>query len=106
MRSGEMRSLVTFQTLARTEDEGGGHSESRVAQFAAWANIDPLSGSEALSGMQLTAKVTHRITIHFQVGVSAAMRLVHEGRIFEIRSVMNPGERNQYLVLMAEEVSP
>lgn len=103
MRAGQLRHRVTLQSVTRTDDEGGGYSEAWADDATVWAAVEPLEGTEALRGMALTATVTHRIWLRYREGVTAAMRVQHDGRTFNVRSVIDPEERHRELVLLAEE---
>lgn len=99
-----MRHRVTLQGVTRTDDEGGGHTEAWTNTATVWAAIEPLTGVEALRGMQLSARVTHRVRMRYRAGVTAKARLAYDGRTFEVRSVIDPEERHRELILLAEEV--
>jgi len=68
-----------------------------------WGAVAPLSGAERLSAMRLEGQVTHKITIRYRSGVDSDMRIVMGGRSFNIRAVMDVGERRRYLELLCQE---
>ena len=107
IRSGALRHRVTLEAPARTREPGGLVAETWAPVATVWAAIEPLSGSEQLRGMQMTAAVTHRIRTRYRGGVTPAMRVTSRGRVFDVRSVLDEGERHRELVFLAEEqVSP
>jgi SPP1 family predicted phage head-tail adaptor len=77
-----------------------------------WAEIIPLTGSGASakgSGReisfagQLQAEISHRILMRYQPGITAAMRIAYENRVFNIRSVVITGENRETLEILAQE---
>ena len=67
------------------------------------ASIEPLKGAERLTTQQLESRLTHRVRLRHRSGVTTAMRLKFGARIFNIRAVINKGERNRLLELLCEE---
>lgn len=104
MRAGELRRRVTIQQRVTTQDTFGGQSQTWT-DFAANvpAAIDPLSGRELMTAQATQSEVSHRITIRYLPGVTAAMRIVYQGRYFNISAVMNIEERNREMQILASE---
>lgn len=104
MRAGELRRRVTIQQRVTTQDTFGGQSQT-WADFAAHvpAAIEPLSGRELMTAQSTQSEVSHRITIRYLPGVTAAMRIVYQGRYFNISAVMNIEERNREMQILASE---
>jgi SPP1 family predicted phage head-tail adaptor len=68
-----------------------------------WIAILPLSGNEQITALANEGNVTHRIRMRYTAGIKPKMRLVSEGRTFEIMSVVERGRREEH-ELMASEV--
>lgn len=100
---GALRNRVTLQEESRAIDTGGGYTLTWSDVVTVWARVEPLAGGERLRAMQLEDKISHRVTIRHRTGVSAGMRLLHENRAFNIRSVIDPDERKHWLELMCDE---
>lgn len=100
---GSLRARIVIQQEARTPDGAGGYALAWSDVVSLWARIEPVSGRETLQGARLESRVTHRITIRYRSGVDAGMRALYGSRIFNIRAVINPGEDNRHLRLLAEE---
>lgn len=105
--TGQLRERVHLQKWAVTTDEfgneiGGGF----VTQFTAAARLRPLRGTETVMQSRLTGTQPYVATIRS----SAAARQVttdwqvvdarNSARVFNITSITNPDERNQYLDLL------
>ena len=103
MRLGPLRHRVTIQLEERNEDGYGGHTPTWRDLDTVFASVEPLSGQEAVVARQLQDTVTHKVVMHYRSGIKAAMRVKFGTRIFNIREVRNPGERNQRLELRCEE---
>ncbi len=102
----DLRHTVVLEREARTGDGGGGYVFEWLPVATLRANVAPLEArerAEALQGRKLTSATTHRVTIRHRADVTAAMRLRFRGRLFNIRAVVNLGERDRWLVLMCEE---
>jgi len=107
MRAGDLRHRITLE--AATEVRGdGGTVTTKWTPIPGASNIpcsiEALDGTEALRGMQLQARVTHRLRLRWRAGVTAKLRARQSARVFHIQRVTDPGERRAELVLLAEEV--
>lgn len=98
-----MRQRVTLQQESRTPDTAGGASLSWVDVATLWAEVTPFPGSEALQAQKLTGSALYRVVLRYKDAVTADMRLVFKGRVLNIRSLRNVGERDRRLEIMAEE---
>ena len=108
-----LKHRMTLQQEVTSADGAGGYVKSWADVAQLWAEITPISttgaangrmsGRELLLGGQLQPEISHRITLRFQEGVTPAMRLVYDGRIFNIRHVANVQEQGEVLELLAQE---
>lgn len=78
--------------------------DSGIHELAA---LWPLKSKEIMEGMKLEHQITHRITIHYRIGVKATMRIqkVEDGKIFDVISVIDMYEANEEIQLLAREVT-
>lgn len=106
MNPGSLRHQVTIQGVTRTDDAGGGYTEVPVTIAAGvWAAVEPLEGTERIRAMQTEASATHRVRIRYRADVTAAQRVIHEGRALELVSPpIDREERHVELVLLCREV--
>lgn len=98
-----IRHRLTLQQQSLTPDGAGGFTRTWQNVADLWGEIRPATGREKLEAMQLQAAVTHRVTLRYRAGVTAAMRLLYENRSLNIRVVLNRGERDRWLDILAEE---
>lgn len=68
-----------------------------------WASIEPLRGREYVEAQNTKAELTTRIRMRYRPGITPGMRVVYQGRTFDIQSVINVNEQNYHLELMCIE---
>ena len=101
-----LRHRIAIEAATETADSGGGFADPWAAPRVvarAWASIEPLRGRERLQAQQLEASVTHKIVLRYRADLRASHRVAFQGRVFNIRSVINVGERSRWLELLCEE---
>lgn len=108
-----LKHRLSLQQEVLTADDAGGFVRGwqEIAQL--WADLQPItgggsklntsSGKEVFMAGQVQAQISHRITLRWREGVSPSMRLVFEGRAFNIRYVADIGEANEVLELLVQE---
>lgn len=107
MRAGQMRQRITIQKLDETRGPTGGKALVWVSLCSAWVSIEPLKGSEYLSGKEVNAEITTRIRMRYRsdVTITAGMRVVYGGRQFVIDGPpIDSYTRHRELQLMCREV--
>lgn len=103
-RTGELRHLITIQANADTRDAFGGVTEGWADSFQLWASMEASSGSETLSGEQISGQVAYTFTCRQAQGtITKQMRISYDGRFFLIRSVIEHDERGRWLEIEAVE---
>lgn len=98
-----LRHRVTIEQPVLVADGQGGYTKSWSTFATVWARMIPASGSENASTGQQVSEINYRVTIRPLAGVTNAMRLNWGGRVFNIRSVMDPDGMEASLVLNVEE---
>lgn len=101
--AGSLRHKISLQQYILYDDGMGGQQEIWDEYAEVWARISPLSGTEAVVGMQLQDSISHDILLRYRDDVKAKHRVVYEGREFNIRSVIDIEERKRFLQLRCEE---
>lgn len=100
---GRLRHRVVVQTPTRVRDEYGEDVEAWGTLATTWASIEPLRGEERFVQQQAQPSVTHSVVIRHRREVTAGMRILHRGRVFQIRAIMTPGEIEEFMRLVCEE---
>lgn len=100
---GALRHRLTLERLVRTADGAGGFAESWAVEATVWGRLRPLSGGEATESGRLVGRHAYEITIRYLGGIDPSMRFRMGGRIFEIESIENAGERGRWLRAVCAE---
>ncbi len=98
-----LRRRVRIETPVEVSDGMGGTVRNWQLLAEAWAEISPLRGREALAQFQLESQISHRIVLRWRANLDASMRVVHGGRVFNIRAVLNVDEADRVLEVLADE---
>lgn len=103
IRIGDLRHRLTLEQPVRVDDDSGGAVETWTAVDSLWAGLRPLSGNERAAADQLAGRVTHEVWVRYRAGVEPKMRFAAGGRTFEIRAVIDSGERRRFMKCLCEE---
>jgi len=101
---GELNKRLVIEDMTRTSDGAGGSDVSWSNFAIVWAKLRPRHGREKLWADAITANTGHVITIRFVDGLQTRMRFVDGARIFEITSIINVDENDQWLSCLCEEI--
>lgn len=105
MDAGLLRHRITMQEHKEIgRDQYNNPKSEWVDICRVWASIEPISGREYWASAQTQSEVTHRIRIRYRRGIKPTMRIIYQGRIFEIETIIDYQERHEYLQLMCKEV--
>lgn len=102
MKTGTLNRLATIQTPTESANAIGEPILSWSTYATRWIGVVPLSGSESVSALASQSDVTHKVMMHYTPGLKAKMRIVCEGRTFEITSVVERGYRAEHELLVSE----
>lgn len=104
IRAGKLRHRVQLLSITPTQDKSGGIDETATSIFATvWGSVETLSGREIFQGQQITAEVTHRVTIRWREGVGSDMNVAFDGRMYQVKVVLNPDGVHKKLELLCIE---
>jgi len=93
-RIGERRHFAEIQSSAKSKDEEGGTIRTWSKDNDWWIKITVMGGKEREEARQTKSKLTHRITMRFyEDGLTPEMRIVFDGKFFNIIAVVDPGYR-------------
>lgn len=98
------RHRITLQELVTGQDEAGQPVQEWQDVATVWAAVEPLRGREYWAAAQVQSEVTTRIRIRYRSGVRPDMRVLYDGRLYNINAVIDPEERHMELQLMCKEV--
>lgn len=100
LEAGKLRHRVTIEQQITIINDLGEQETAWVEFARRWAAVEPLSGRERFLAEQAQSEVVTRITIRYLAGVTASMRALHRGKIYDIKSVREDRESGiEYLTL-------
>lgn len=99
MDPGKLNKRITFQLQDLDSED-----EEWEDIATTWASINPISGKEYYSAETINSDLTHKIRLRYRRGITPDMRILYNGRIFYIVSVINEYEKNTMLQLMCREL--
>lgn len=103
---GMLRNLVQLQSQQKVADGMGGN----VLNWIPYAVDVPMalqpwarSARESVFAKRLETNITHHAYMRYRTDLSSDHRIVYNGRLFQIRGLINIEERNVWLELILEE---
>ena len=106
MRAGRLRRRVTIQQQTSTLDSHGQRQDSWTTYATVWAEVVDVAASETV-GSATTARIDSLVTVRWQTGITAGMRIVDGSRTLEIVGPpRDPDGRRRTLVVECREVTP
>lgn len=102
MKAGDLDQRVTLerQQSGVVDELGQPLPDDWTALGSCWAAVLPLVGREFISAQAVASEVTTRVVIRYRPGITAADRVNHEGRIYNIVSVIDKRSQHDELQLM------
>lgn len=102
MKAGQLDQRVTVERFTATYDELGQPIETWAPLFSCWAAVEPLTGREYLAAAAAVSEVTAKIRMRFRPWMTSQDRVIHEGTVYQIESVIDVRSANRELVLMCK----
>jgi SPP1 family predicted phage head-tail adaptor len=105
IEAGKLKDYVTIVEPVGSPDTAG----QRNAQFKdfvkCWAQVVQLSGRELIEARELFARVSTRVRCRWRdvQGVKASMRIVIDGRVLNINSIIDVDRRRQLVEMLCSE---
>lgn len=103
MQAGRLRHRVTIQNAVEARNAYGEAIKTWSTVATVYASVEPIRGREMFDAEQVQSEVTHRVRLRYRPGLTSQMRLLFNGRMFEIQTVINVNERNREVQLMCKE---
>lgn len=104
MEIGELRHRITFQKLTTTTNENGFEVEDWEDYKTVWAAVTNLHGREYFEAAAVQKENTVKFTIRYFKGFDTSMRILFQGRQYNIISIDNIKYKNKYIEIKALEV--
>lgn len=103
MQAGQLRKRVIIQQRSQTQDDYGQPLQTWTDVATVYAGIEPLNGRELLAAQAVNSEVSHNVTMRYRTGITPAMRLNYQGRLFNIHTILDENERHRMLTLQCSE---
>ena len=106
--AGMLTRRIKIQRPSTIKDRFGSPFRSWLDVATVWADIQPLSGKEAVIANRISAELSHQIIVRYQSLFDnpqqvAQMRVLYKARIFNIHSALNEDEKRTQIILLASE---
>lgn len=105
MRAGRLRHKIVIQQVSEERSASGSVIQTWSDSLRLKAAVEPLQGREYWEGKQLQNEVTTRFRIYYRSGITSKMRVLFNGKYYDILSVLDPEERHREIELMCVETS-
>lgn len=102
LAAGKRNRRITIQSSTRVSDGKGGQIVSWSDLITVWGQMIPLRGQEALAQVVVKSVQLWKVTIRYRTGITTQHRLVHDGKVLNIRSCEDPDGTRAELVIVAE----
>ena len=106
MQAGRLRHRVTLQRKQQTQNpQTGALLTTWVTEATVPAAVEPLSAREFIAAQAVQSNVSVRITMRYRPGITSAMRLLHDGKVYNITGVLaDKDSGREYLTLPCAEL--
>lgn len=110
MRGGALRHLIRVEQKTIDVSGDGDRTETWTTFAEVWASVETGNGREFFAARQVIADLTHTIRMRYIVDITPDMRIAYDDlktgctRYFDIKSILNPDERDEMLTMQATEV--
>lgn len=106
--AGMLTRRIKIQRPSTIKDSVGAPCRSWLDVATVWADIQPLSGKEAVIANRISAELSHQIIVRYQSLFGnpqqmGQMRVLYKARIFNIHSALNEDEKRTQIILLASE---
>ena len=104
MRARQIRNRIQLQQQTKTRNSMGGEIKTWVDVATVWTEKLHQSSREFFSVQKVTAEITDLFKIRYRQNIDTKMRLVFDGKIYDILGANDPNGRRRELWLMAKVV--
>lgn len=102
--TGELNRRVMIRQRTDKPAKDFGLDSAFSGEVWRWASILPVGTAAYAAGVQLDAKVTHRVTFRFLDGISEDHEVVHGAKIYRVRRVADLNGAHRFTVLEVEMI--
>ena len=99
----KLNKRIVVEEPIKTTDNAGGFDINWSLIGSFWSEIKPASIKEENFADKKQKVITHEITIRYNSVIKDNMRIIFDGRIFEIVAVVNLMEKGEFLQILVRE---
>lgn len=108
MKTGALNKQIIIESVTEARATDGGTTNTWATFATVWAEFVVLKGSvgvgnESVQADRPVAEANQQIRIRYLSGLTPKMRVKFGTRYFNIRSIVNSGERNREMLLFVTE---
>lgn len=101
----ELNRKVEIYSLQRVPDGQGGFAQTWLKNtYEPWAKIKPAKGKETVNHDRLNTNQMFEFTMRYFSGLNQTDKIAYKGQDYQIRSIVNVDEMNEWLVVTGEKV--
>ncbi len=104
MRAGRLRSRIIIQQYTATRDSYGGEVQAWTDLVTVWAQKAHRTSREFFAAQKANAETTDMFVIRFRSGITAKMRVIFDGKTYDIIGANDPDGSKRELHLLCSEV--
>lgn len=100
MRAGRLDKRVQLQQPTTATNGVADAVQTFVTYASVWASVEDTRGREFMNNQQVQNQVSTRIRLRYRDDVKPDHRVLYDGVVYDIQSVVNPMKRGDGLQLM------
>ncbi len=104
MRSGPLKHLIMIQVNEQARDGYGAVIDNWVDFAPARADVRDIASSERYVSQSLNSVITKKFFIRYIEGITADMRIVHDGKTYDIDPPVDTSGKRRMLEISASEM--
>lgn len=102
MQAGKRNHIVTIQAKTPATGEYGGTTYTWATFATVWAAIMPLRGRDLVAAQAAQNETTVRFNIRWISGLTESMRIVYNGKNYDITALIDIDEKHVEYDIMAK----
>lgn len=102
---GNLRHRITFQKLKTEINPNGFEIRNWEDYKTVWSEVSNLRGREYFAAAQVQAENTVVFTLRYLSGIDTKMRILFQGRYYNITSIDNIKYQKKYMEIKTREVT-
>ena len=99
---GMLNRKISIQRENRVKNDTGGYDLTWSTVLTPWARIKPKSGGEKVHANRLDATGLSQVVIRYNDSLVETDRVLYKGNLYQIRSIINIDEQNQWTEIIME----